>query len=143
MPINDTAKQRIAERKRRKRAERTPEQIEKEKERRRNSHRTHKRPESSDAYKKRRLVEHKEMLNAYKLEKGCVVCGYNAHFAALEFDHLPENVKRETVGSMLFRSSWKAIMREVDKCEVVCANCHRIRTYNRRYGLSPAADGGE
>jgi phenylalanyl-tRNA synthetase alpha subunit len=27
--------------------------------------------------------------------------------------------------------SWKAIKKEIEKCEVVCANCHRVRTYNR------------
>jgi hypothetical protein len=27
--------------------------------------------------------------------------------------------------------SWKAIKKEIEKCEVVCANCHRIRTHDR------------
>jgi hypothetical protein len=65
-----------------------------------------------------------------KLERGCADCGYNANSAALDFDHLPEFVK-------LYRFCTMAGMRqelidaEIAKCEVVCANCHRIRTVTR------------
>ena len=66
----------------------------------------------------------------YKLEKGCTDCGYNENAAALEFDHLPGFDKTKTVGSFCW-SSWERIMEEIKKCEVVCANCHAIRSAGR------------
>lgn len=70
---------------------------------------------------------------AYKLEKGCVDCGYNKHPAALDFDHLPGTEKLRDIkcGQHL---GWEALQAEVAKCEVVCANCHRIRTSERAKG---------
>lgn len=65
----------------------------------------------------------------YKVAQGCADCGYNSHPAALDFDHLGEKLYAV---SMMRSYSWQSIMREVAKCEVVCANCHRIRTDNRR-----------
>ena len=77
-----------------------------------------------------RAAEKRLALGAYKIEKGCVDCGYNADHRALEFDHLPGNEKKRTVGSMMYHS-WEHIWAEVVKCEVVCANCHAIRTMDR------------
>lgn len=67
----------------------------------------------------------------YKVLTGCTDCGYNTHHAALEFDHLPEFEKSQTVASLMYRT-WDVIQTEIDKCEVVCSNCHSIRTYERR-----------
>jgi hypothetical protein len=75
--------------------------------------------------------EKRRILGEYKVKVGCVDCGYNAHPWALEFDHLPGAVKTRTVASMMY-SSWDAIWAEVAKCEVVCANCHAIRTFTRK-----------
>ena len=49
----------------------------------------------------------------------------------LEFDHLRD--KRFSIGSALPYRNWKSILEEIEKCEVVCANCHRGRT-GRRMG---------
>jgi hypothetical protein len=71
-------------------------------------------------------------LAAYKVEQGCADCGYSQHPAALDFDHLPGTEKKFDISQ--FRShvsSLPALMREIEKCEVVCANCHRIRTSDR------------
>lgn len=65
-----------------------------------------------------------------KLERGCADCGYNAHPAALDFDHLPGVVKLYRVACMAGMSR-SLIDAEIAKCEVVCANCHRIRTVER------------
>lgn len=49
----------------------------------------------------------------------------------LEFDHLRDksfNVSRAVSGST---RSWETIKKEIDKCDIVCANCHRIRTQER------------
>jgi ribosomal protein L44E len=69
------------------------------------------------------------MLNRIKLERGCADCGYNAHAIALDFDHhTGEKVKGV---SALYVHSLETLMAEIAKCDVVCANCHRIRTAQR------------
>ena len=68
----------------------------------------------------------------YQLEKGCADCGYNAHPSALEFDHAPGSKKVFNIGEKIGSYSRETLWAEISKCEVVCANCHAIRTYNRR-----------
>lgn len=70
-------------------------------------------------------------ISAIKVERGCADCGYNARPEALDFDHLPGQRKDKLV-SKLIGNSWDRIEREIAKCEVVCANCHRIRTADRK-----------
>lgn len=78
-------------------------------------------------------AESRTRLAQIKLERGCADCGYQEHAAALDFDHRPGEVKLFDVASGPARRGWGAIEAEVAKCDVVCANCHRIRTYTRRY----------
>jgi len=50
-------------------------------------------------------------------------------FAVLEFDHREPQDKRDDVSSLVrLPISWSAISKEIAKCDVVCANCHRRRT---------------
>jgi hypothetical protein len=65
-----------------------------------------------------------------KLERGCVDCGYRASPVALDFDHLPGTVKRYRIACMAGMKR-ELVDAEIAKCEVVCANCHRIRTHDR------------
>lgn len=59
----------------------------------------------------------------------CTDCGED-DLVVLEFDHLPGHVKQFNIGSMNGMKIEK-IQKEIAKCEVVCANCHRRRTANR------------
>ncbi len=52
----------------------------------------------------------------------CTLCGYNKCSAALVFHHPDPLGKDFTISSRM--TSWKAIVRELDKCDLVCANCH-------------------
>jgi hypothetical protein len=70
-------------------------------------------------------------LVAIKLERGCVDCGYNTHAVALQFDHVRGD-KLFDIGSSC-RLAWESILQEIAKCDVVCANCHAIRTYTRKH----------
>ena len=71
-------------------------------------------------------------ISKLKLETGCTDCGYNKHAEALEYDHTEDN-KSFDVGSAVARAySIKRILEEIAKCELVCANCHRVRTSERR-----------
>ena len=67
----------------------------------------------------------------HKLAQGCADCGYNTNAYALQFDHVMGD-KKDTV-SNLIRSdyAWSTIKAEILKCEVVCANCHAVRTKAR------------
>jgi hypothetical protein len=70
----------------------------------------------------------REQINEIKLEMGgCIDCGYTENVAALDFDHREGEVKVFTIGKNASRP-WKAILAEIAKCDVRCANCHRVRT---------------
>ena len=71
-------------------------------------------------------------IHGYQLEKGCTDCGYNKHPAALEFDHLPGTEKLFNIGEEIGNRSVESLWTEIAKCDVVCANCHNIRTTERR-----------
>jgi hypothetical protein len=77
-----------------------------------------------------RANEKRKALAQFKVQVGCTDCGYNKDARALEFDHLPGFTKVGTVAGLCY-ASWKVIWAEVAKCEVVCANCHAIRTFDR------------
>lgn len=84
------------------------------------------------ASKKRVAARLMQELRQYKLLAGCADCGYDERHEALQFDHLPGTVKVATVGSLALSAKVSQTWAEVAKCEVVCANCHCIRTAARR-----------
>lgn len=63
----------------------------------------------------------------------CCDCGYKEDLRALQFDHVAHERTRgeRTVASSLC-FSWPKIQALLDDCELVCANCHAIRTAKRR-----------
>jgi len=75
-----------------------------------------------------RVRERREYVDQVKLEAGCTDCGYREHSAALDFDHLPGYDKVQTVSALVTAGTLDEIKAEITKCEVVCANCHRVRT---------------
>lgn len=59
----------------------------------------------------------------------CIDCGFS-NWMALEFDHLVPETKLKNVSDLVRNgASIKKIQDEIDKCEVRCANCHRIKTH--------------
>lgn len=75
--------------------------------------------------KNRRTANRKALYN-YLLTHPCVDCSENDP-VVLEFDHLDPKKKINNISSMM-GNSWHSIKIEIDKCDVVCANCHRRRT---------------
>jgi hypothetical protein len=71
-----------------------------------------------------------EFVKQLKLSLGCADCGYREHAVALDFDHLPGTEKKRDIARSV-RGTRGALLREIAKCEVVCSNCHRIRTWRR------------
>lgn len=66
----------------------------------------------------------------------CADCLNRFPYYVLHFDHLPQFKKNKEVAKLLQgTSSRKTVMAEIAKCEVVCANCHAVRTHNRGYAI--------
>jgi hypothetical protein len=87
------------------------------------------------AQARRRRSENLASLRDYLLDHPCVDCGMKS-VASLEFDHVDPTTKTSTISAMLPRSTWASIQREIAKCAVRCANCHRRRTLEQRSELA-------
>jgi hypothetical protein len=61
----------------------------------------------------------------------CADCGVRYEPWVMQFDHRDGTKKKFLVSRMIHRGR-KTILEEVAKCDIVCANCHRERTYQRR-----------
>lgn len=66
--------------------------------------------------------------------KPCMDCGINYPSYVMDFDHRPGEIKIKNLSRMNGYGLDK-IKEEIEKCDLVCANCHRERTFSR-IGLS-------
>ena len=61
----------------------------------------------------------------YLSKRKCVDCG-EKNIVVLEFDHIENKVKE--ISRLIRNNAWGIVLKEIEKCEVVCSNCHKIRT---------------
>ena len=55
----------------------------------------------------------------------CQICGYDKCLEALEFHHIASDEKDFSISDKGYTRSWEKIQKELEKCMLVCANCHR------------------
>lgn len=72
----------------------------------------------------RRRLKVKEMAVEY-LGGKCQICGYNKYIGALEFHHRDPKEKDFSIGYKGYTRSWKRVKKELDKCDLLCSNCHK------------------
>lgn len=85
-------------------------------------------PSAAKANRGADLRAKREELRALK-DVPCADCGGRYPPECMDFDHLPDRGPKEfRISRALYRAGRERIAAEVAKCEVVCANCHRIRT---------------
>jgi len=81
-----------------------------------------------EIFRRRNASRRKELLEClfkYLQEHPCVDCG-ETDITVLEFDHIKKRYK--TVGQLIAQTRhWPKVLKEIEKCEVRCANCHRRR----------------
>jgi hypothetical protein len=82
------------------------------------------------AYTAQRKLELKRKVAKAK-EKPCVDCGIQLVHYAMDFDHTAEDKNKGIARMANYGNSWESIQAEIAKCDLVCANCHRIRTHER------------
>ena len=72
----------------------------------------------------------REYVNEHKKKHPCVDCGMT-DIRCLDFDHLGD--KKSNISVMVHTSRALSVIKaEIEKCEVRCSNCHRIKTWERR-----------
>lgn len=79
-----------------------------------------------------RKLDRKAYTDALKVAAGCVDCGLVLpdNPEVYDFDHI-RGGKVLGVAERLMSGTWDDFLAEIARCEVVCSNCHRIRTRNR------------
>jgi hypothetical protein len=84
--------------------------------------------------RKKLNLEQKTKIREYitqQKQKPCHDCGKTYPHYVMDFDHL-SNKEFQISFAIVAKYSLKRIEKEIQKCELVCSNCHRIRTHNRR-----------
>lgn len=79
------------------------------------------------AYNKKARDKRREILDRIKLELGCEVCGYDEHACALDFHHTGGDKVLNVASHRMM--ALDTVLAEIDKCSVLCANCHRVETH--------------
>ena len=91
-----------------------------------------------DAANKKRRERYRRRFIRYKQTLACARCG-EARWYVLDFHH-PKRDKESTVGLLITRqAAWDTVIKEIAKCRVLCANCHRElhhRSRTRGIGVS-------
>jgi len=79
-------------------------------------------------YLKRAVDKRRKKLRTMAVEyKGgkCELCGYNKCAQALDFHHLDPKLKDFGISMDGLTRAWSRVKKELDKCIMLCANCHR------------------
>lgn len=79
-------------------------------------------------YLNKRYYEATSILNEYKGNNGCVICG-EKDYRCLDFHHVNREDKLFTISRKTGRYDMKIIWEEIKKCIVLCSNCHRKVSY--------------
>lgn len=75
-----------------------------------------------------------QYIKEHKRKNKCLDCGFSGleYPEVMDFDHVYGKKSFELSSFHYYTNSMKVVQKEIQKCEVVCANCHRIRTASRK-----------
>jgi len=91
-------------------------------------------PSTESARKREARDRNKEYIRSIKEKSSCVDCDTLYHYSQLDFDHVDGKKKHNLARYANSSVSLETIKDEIKKCEIVCANCHRYRTWLRTQG---------
>ena len=109
------------------------EQEEKEKKKRKYGNKWDKDNKEKNAeYRRKTRIKIRGWFDDYKKTLECEFCGYNECSEVLDFHHKDEKDKKFNVGQSLNRYGKEEILKEIEKCIVLCSNCHRKLHYEEK-----------
>lgn len=97
---------------------------------------------NTESHKKRVIINsvqraktNREKYKALKGELKCNRCS-ETHIAVLDFHHEDPSTKDRAISNMIYSWSFEVVLKEMEKCEVLCSNCHRKHHYEEKAGRS-------
>jgi len=70
----------------------------------------------------------RRLIHEMKVGLECVYCGL-INPLCMDFDHIDHTTKEAVPATMITNgTSWERVLEEIEKCQPVCANCHRMKT---------------
>lgn len=84
------------------------------------------------ASERSRHADMRRKLDLLKMGRPCYDCGGDFPPVCLSWDHIPGKEKFFTIGSQMKSHCLDAVIDEINKCQLVCFNCHQLRTANRK-----------
>jgi len=79
----------------------------------------------------KRREEIRNIIRQFKQDKPCTDCKIKYPYYVMDFDHIGDD-KVEDISKMAKWFPLEEIIKEINKCEIVCSNCHRERTHSRK-----------
>ena len=83
--------------------------------------------------RRRQNKEHRRKLRLelqeIKKNTPCADCGQKYHPVVMDWDHRPNTSKVGNISDLVRMGKTLQVKEEIKKCDVVCANCHRLRTF--------------
>lgn len=82
----------------------------------------------------------RDKVSEYKMSKGCECCGFQAeHPCQLDLDHIDPKTKTYKGAHKAYDAgwSWERVERELNLCQVLCKNCHSLKTHREGDWKSP------
>lgn len=91
-------------------------------------------------YVKNTIIKRRAWIDSMKEGKPCADCGRDdLPTYCMDFHHRDPEEKRFTISKGSFRQSRENILIEIEKCDLLCAICHRIREYKEKFATRDGA----
>jgi hypothetical protein len=74
----------------------------------------------------------RDVIAELKKDVPCMDCGNKYPPYVMDFDHRPDSGKKHNIADLVKYCSVNKVLTEAKKCDIVCSNCHRIRTFKRK-----------
>lgn len=91
------------------------------------------------AHRRKVTLRNRKFMMELLQKSSCIDCGQD-DWRVLEFDHV-RGVKSADVSNMVKSASIQALQDEIAKCDIKCANCHRIKTFIEQGWYASVAEG--
>lgn len=78
----------------------------------------------------------RDFVISIKENSPCMDCNNYYPYYVMQFDHVRGD-KIDKINRLIYTSSKSKVIEEIEKCDLVCGNCHAIRTHKRQFDITP------